>query len=164
MKRMNERYSQKLRDPYMDKGIYKNLTVCPSCNLIFQSKRWIRDEALLEELRSADNGPILKKCPTCRKTDDRYPLGVLNLHGDYLDDHKDEILKTIRNEAEHEERRNPLARIIRLECENSTIRVETSTESLARRLGRVVNKAYQGELTYSFSNSHEVLRAEWHRD
>ncbi len=164
MKRMNERYKLKLRDPYMDKGIYKNLTVCPSCNLVFHNKRWVRDEKLLKELLESQRRPVLKKCPTCRKADDRYPLGILNLSGKYLEEHKEEILNTIRNEAAHEERRNPLARIIYMECENSTIRVETSTESLARRLGRAVNKAFHGELSYSFSDSHEVLRAEWHRD
>ena len=73
-------------------------------------------------------------------------------------------MNTIRNEAAHEEKRNPLARIIHMECENSTIRVETSTDSLARRLGRVLKKAFHGDLSYSFSNNHEILRADWHRD
>ena len=164
MKRMNERYRHKLKDPYMDKGIYKNLTVCPSCNLIFQNKRWVRDESLLKQIEESGQRPASKKCPVCRKADDRYPLGVLNLSGGYLEDHKDLILNTIRNEAAHEEKRNPLARIIHMECENSTIRVETSTDSLARRLGRVVKKAFHGDLSYSFSNNHEILRADWHRD
>jgi NMD protein affecting ribosome stability and mRNA decay len=161
---MDERYNHKHRDPYMTKGNYKNPTICPSCGLIFHNKRWVRDEDLLKEIESSEKDTGRKKCPTCRKADDRYPLGILNLSGKFLDEHKEEIMNTIRNEASNEERRNPLARIIHLEAENSTILIETSTESLARRLGRVVNKAFHGELQYSFSNEHELLRAEWHRD
>ncbi len=160
MKRRDELFGEKLHDPYMDKYIYKDPTICPVCHLVYHNKRWHRNEKLYAELVSKDNVEY-KKCPACRKTEDRYPLGVLHLTGDYVKRKKNEILNLIRNTAEAEEKRNPLARIMRIEETDEGIIVETTTESLARRLGRCVNKAHHGELEYIFSDNQKFLRVEW---
>ena len=163
MKRRNELFGEKLHDPYMDKAIYRDLTVCPNCGLVFHNKRWTRDDALSNKLVSEGKAD-LKKCPACRKAEDRYPLGIVVLSGDYLAEHKDEIMRRIHNEAALEEKRNPLARIINEDVDENRIEIHTTTESLARRLGRVVWKAFHGDLKYIFSDGQKLLRVDWHRE
>ena len=164
MKRLNELYGVKLHDPYMDKSIYKDPTICPECKLIYHNKRWVRDEKFMEKLSKNKKEVDYKKCPACRKTQDDYPLGVLRLKGSYIKTKKREILNLIRNEAEFEEKRNPLARIMKIEEEDEGLLIKTTTESLARRLGRAVDKAHHGELSYSFSDTQKLLRVEWRKD
>jgi len=160
MKRRDELFDVKLHDPYMDKNIYKDPTICPSCHLVYHNKRWHRNEKLYEELVKSDKVDY-KKCPACRKADDHYPLGVLRLTGDYVWKKKDEILNLVRNTAEAEEKRNPLARIMNIIETDEGLIIETTTESLARRLGRCIDKAHHGELEYIFSDSQKFLRVEW---
>lgn len=164
-KRMNEMFDVKLHDPYMDRNIYKDPTICPECHLVYHNKRWTRNEELYKKYIN-DKRTEFKLCPACRKIKDHYPLGVLTLTGSILEDRdrKKEILNLIKNEAEFEEKRNPLARIMSIREEDGSLIVETTTESLARRLGRVVNKAFHGELKYIFSDGQKFLRVEWHKE
>jgi NMD protein affecting ribosome stability and mRNA decay len=164
MKRLNELYDVKLHDPYMDRSIYKDPTVCPDCKLIYHNKRWVRNEELLEKFLKDKKSIDYKKCPACRKTQDDYPLGILRLSGSYIKSKRIEILNLIRNEAEFEEKRNPLARIMKIEEEDNGLLIKTTTESLARRLGRAVNKAHHGEISYIFSDTQKFLRVEWRKD
>lgn len=163
MKRLDSMYDVKLHDPYMDKSIYPDPTVCPECGLIYHNKRWTRDGNLLESLKAKGKEIHKKQCPACRKIKDRYPLGILELRGSLVNDpeKKELILNTIRNESNFEERRNPLARIMEVKEENNAIYIFTTTESLARRLGRVVNKAFKGELTLMFSEDNKFIRVLW---
>jgi len=160
-RRMDELYDVKLHDPYMDRNIYKDPTICPSCNLLYHNKRWFFDDELLEKYKDSAE---MKKCPACRKIEDNYPLGILSLSGNYVTKTKELILNLINNEAEYEKKRNPLARIISIEEDSNKIVIKTTTESLARRLGRAVDKAHHGKIKYTFSEDQKLLRVEWSKD
>jgi aromatic ring-opening dioxygenase LigB subunit len=99
---------------------------------------------------------------------DDYPAGIVTLKGAYLLAHKEEILQTIRNEEENSKHKNPLERIMKIEeslaGSSTTITITTTDSRLARRLGRVVNKANGGELTIKFSHQDELVRVHWERD
>jgi len=166
MKRIDEMYDVKLHDPYMDRTHYKDPTVCPKCGLVYHNKRWTRNEALKKEWLASGTEVAKKLCPACKKIEDRYPLGVLELRGTYLQqkDKKELILNTLRREAENEELRNPLARIMQIQEGDGTLVIYTTTESLARRLGRVINKAFKGDLKISFSETNKFIRVVWERE
>ncbi len=166
MKRIDELYDVKLHDPYMDRTHYKDPTICPQCGLIFHNKRWVRNETLRKELEAAGTEFAKKLCPACKKIEDRYPLGVLELRGGYIKqpDKRELILNTLKHEAENEEARNPLARIMQIREEDGNLVIWTTTESLARRLGRVVYKAFKGDLKISFSENNKFIRVLWERE
>ncbi len=166
MKRIDELYDVKLHDPYMDRSHYKDPTICPKCGLVFHNKRWVRNEELKKKFEASGTEIAHKLCPACKKIEDRYPLGILELRGPYLmnQEKKQLILNTVRREAANEESRNPLARIMQIKEEDGRVVIWTTTESLARRLGRVVYKAFKGDLKISFSESNKFIRVLWERE
>ncbi|RKZ02186.1 MAG: ATPase [Candidatus Hydrothermota bacterium] len=164
MKRLNELYDVKLHDPYMDRSIYKDPTVCPSCKLIYHNKRWFWDEKFYNELMENKDKVNFKECPACRKIRDHYPLGIVYIVKEGVKPHELEDMKRmIKNEAEAEMRRNPLARIIENKDEGDTIVIQTTTETLAKKIAKAVQRTFHGDLTFSFSDGQKLLRIEWKR-
>ncbi len=168
-RRRDEMYDVKLKDPYMDRNIYSDPTICPTCKLIYHNKRWFWDEKLYNELmaeRAKNKDAVtLKECPACRKIKDHYPLGIVYFGLDGLrDDEVENLKRRIANEAEYETKRNPLARIMREYEEDGYYVVETTTETLAKKIAKAVQKTFHGSLDFAFSDGQKFLRIEWTRN
>ncbi len=164
-KRMNEMYDVKLKDPYMDRNIYKDPTICPTCKLIYHNKRWFWDEKLYNELMEKKNEVNFKECPACRKIRDHYPLGIVYFDVSGLrPDEYENLKRRIANEAEYEKDRNPLARIMREYEEDGYYVVETTTETLAKKIAKAVQKTFHGNTQFNFSDGQKFLRIEWSRE
>lgn len=152
-----------LQDPYLLRYSYKEPTVCPECNLIFHDKRWYWDSSKLNELKKMT--VHYQKCPACRKIEDRYPMGIVHLKGEFLKNHIEDMTHLIKNEEKRGLEKNPLERIIKITNKSDEeIIVETTTESLSLRIGRVVKRAFSGEIEYKFSDGVKLIRIEWFRD
>ncbi len=163
--RKNEMYDVKLKDPYMDKTNYEDPTICPTCKLIYHNKRWFWDEKYYNELMEDRNKVHFKECPACRKIRDHYPLGIVRFSLDGLrPDEYENLKRRIENEAEYEMKRNPLARIMNRHEEDGYYIVETTTETLAKKIAKAVEKTFHGKLSYSFSDGQKFLRIEWSRN
>ncbi|MEO0098248.1 MAG: BCAM0308 family protein [candidate division WOR-3 bacterium] len=150
----------KLDDPYLTKKAYPEPTVCPTCGLIYHKKHWKRDEGLKEKLeREAKR----IKCPSCRKIEDHYPMGILTISGSFFLSHKEEINNIIKNTERKEILRNPLDRIMSLKEEKEKMIVETTSENLALALGKALSRAYKGKLEIRFSEDQKMVRVFWER-
>lgn len=148
--------------------IYSNIhfsepSICQKCRAIWKRGRWSLDEALRAEILKWEH-PKTVICPACRRIADDYPAGVVTLRGAYMQAHKEEILQTIRNEAENSKQKNPLERIMKIEENRDGITITTTDSKLARRIGKVVNKANGGELKVKFSRRDELVRVQWERN
>ncbi|KPK70512.1 hypothetical protein AMJ71_02915 [candidate division TA06 bacterium SM1_40] len=152
-----------LEDPYLRRGGYREPTVCPTCGLVFHDKRWRRDDELSHKLHRRKQ-TLLQKCPACRKIEDQYPMGIVTLSGHYLPEHLEDIRNLIRNEEQRGAEKNPLERIIKIEEGERMLVVQTTTESLALRIGRIVFRAHRGSIDYKFSDREKLVRIDWHRD
>lgn len=53
---------------------------------------------------------------------------------------------------------------MRIEGESADVKVETTTDSLARRLARIVHRAYKGELEFRFGEGEKMVRIHWTRE
>ncbi|KPJ50551.1 hypothetical protein AMJ40_02515 [candidate division TA06 bacterium DG_26] len=152
-----------LDDPYLRRSAYKEPTVCPTCKLIYHNKRWFWDSKLVKKLEK--EGAHYQKCPACRKIHDRYPMGILHLSGGFIRAHREDILRLLKNEEKRAMDKNPLERMISIkENDEGLITVETTSESLALRMGRVLTRAYSGDVEYKFSDTQKLVRIEWRRD
>jgi len=148
--------------------IYSNIhfsepSICQKCQAIWKKGRWSLDGALRAEVLKWGR-PKTVICPACRRILDDYPAGIVTLKGAYLQAHKEEVLHTIRNEAENSKLKNPLERIMKIEERKETITITTTDSKLARRIGKVVNKANGGELKVKFSRRDELVRVHWERN
>jgi len=152
-----------IKDPYLKQNIYSDPTICPSCGLVYHNKRWIRNEELKKKFEK-EKKVEYKKCPACRKIEDKYPLGEVKLSGKYLFQHKEEIKNLINNVVEREQNINPLARIMEWKENEEGFEITTTTDTLAKKIGLAVYKACKGEIDIQLVDGHKYIRIKWRRD
>ncbi len=154
-----------LKDPYMSAIEYKDMDVCRVCRNIYHNKRWVKDNDLFERLMKKPEKVSYTVCPSCRKIETHYFEGIVELKGDFLFEHKDEILNLIKNTEKRADYINPLYRIgdIEIDEKDKTIRLATTSADLAQRIGKNIEKAYEGVLGLSFSDDNKLVRVHWER-
>jgi NMD protein affecting ribosome stability and mRNA decay len=162
-------YSQKVakkgidtyKDPYLPKAGPHDMAVCKRCHAIYHNKRWAMDEALYQ--RKKDNKKtLLILCPACQKIRDGYVEGFVTLKGDYLKEHKRDILNLIKNEEERAMGYNPLGRIVDIKDRGAVVEITTTHEKLAQRIGRKMHSAFKGNLEIKMTQD-RVTRVVWSR-
>lgn len=151
-------------DMYLPRWSPKGILYCSSCGAVYYGRRWtlsppdeIRDWA---EFRSDVRSTL---CPACRKIRDRYPSGQLRLVG-ITPEEKREIFRLLRNEEERAREKNPLERIMSILSDGPNWKVETTTEKLAQRLGRCLEKARGGKVIYKWSHNNKFVRVVWQKE
>jgi NMD protein affecting ribosome stability and mRNA decay len=151
-------------DPYTPSTHYEEGTRCPECGAIYHDQHWTMDEAIVIQLTIEREQQPRVVCPTCRKSDARDPGGIVTLRGGFWREHRDEILNLIRNEEKRTLETNPHERLIDIAEEGDSLVVWTTNEKLAQRLGRALEKAYDGELEYQWPVDNKLVRVNWSRD
>ncbi len=141
-------------DTYKTKGKLKEPTVCPECSAVFHKGRWTwgpKPQAAHETL-----------CPACHRIKDLYPKGFLTLKGEFLAEHRDEILGLIRNDEAKEKAEHPLARIMSIEQQDDATVISTTDTHLPRRIGENLHHAYEGDFSFHYDEE-EFIRVFWTR-
>jgi NMD protein affecting ribosome stability and mRNA decay len=143
-------------DPYHSKKKLAEPTVCPECGAIYRAGRWQWGKA------PADAHQDL--CPACQRIKEHCPAGFLTLSGEFLGQHRDEILQLLHHVEAREKAEHPLKRLIMLQDETNGDIVVTSTDPhLARALGEAIHDAYKGDLKFDYQKGEYLLRVSWHR-
>ncbi len=152
-----------LNDPYLNQTDYNDPNICPGCGAVYRNKHWEFDKELTHDIKlKGDYG--VKKCPACRKIEDNYPMGLVFISGNFILEHKNTLLNTIKSEERRAMGKNPLERIIAIEKEDEDrYLVKTTTDTLAHRIGNILHKSFKGNLDYKFTDD-KVLRAFWSRE
>jgi len=161
--RFDKYREEKLHDPYITEKALKEPTICPVCSAIYHKKRWQFDKKMLAELKLSKKYTS-QKCPADRKIEDNYPMGIINLSGSFVAEHRDELVNLIKSEERHALEKNPLEKIMSIKTTKDGIQVETTSETLALRIGRILTRAYKGKHEYSFSYGDKYVTIEWRRD
>ena len=91
-------------------------------------------------------GAIEPLCATCRPINDKFPAGVVTLKGDFVREHKEEMIHLARHEEEAEKKEHPLNRIISIEEDAHGVVINTTDIHLPRRIGEAVKRAFHGEI------------------
>ena len=155
-------HAGRVSEPY-ELAAGQEAAVCEECHALYQGKRWFFDEKLYGKLAGA--GKVRQVvCPTCRKIKDHYVEGYLTLSGEFLVQHKDEIVTLLEKEAGKVGNRSCDDRIIQMVPEGDhKLVVETTTEKLAQHLGRTIYKAYKGDLGFQWGEPNKFVRVYWSR-
>lgn len=148
------------KDPYMNLVAPADMSFCSGCNAIYHNKRWrLATEAELKESSTLAQAT----CPSCHKISDNFAGGYVTLKGEFLVDHKDEILNLIWNNEDLARHNNPLDRIIEIKDKGEVVEVMTTTDKFAQRLGRIIGKSYSGSVEYKWSDDVRIARVTWVR-
>jgi NMD protein affecting ribosome stability and mRNA decay len=153
---------QQYGDPYLPTFDPGEVAVCRICHAIFQRRHWSFNEREFRRL-SVQRATRLIQCPACRKIADDYAEGEVSVGGGFSHAHRTELLNLIHNEAVRAMGINPLERIIRMSETDGWLRITTTNEKLAQRIGRALRRAYQGRVRYKWSADTKYLRVEWTR-
>jgi NMD protein affecting ribosome stability and mRNA decay len=142
-------------DPYQPRRKPAGPALCPGCGAVYRRGRW--------SWSAAPRNATRHSCPACRRTAERNPAGYVRLSGAFLAQHRDEVLRLVRNEEARETRNHPLQRIMALRETGKAVEIATTDVHLARRLGEAVRSAFRGELEVKYSRDEHLVRVRWTR-
>jgi len=89
-------------------------------------------------------------CPACRRINDKFPAGVVELRGALGGHQKAEIVRLARYQKEVEKSEHPLNRTINIDEDADGIVINTADIHLPRRIGEAVKRAFHGSLKEDF--------------
>jgi NMD protein affecting ribosome stability and mRNA decay len=155
MLQREQRLRERVHDSYKSKGKLSGPAHCPDCGAIHRHGRW--------SWGAAEPGSQAQCCPACHRIRDRFPAGYVTLQGEFLQAHRDEILKRVRSCEDAEKAEHPLRRIIAIDKGGEGLLVTTTDPFLARRIGEVLHDAYKGKLDTHYNEEENLLRVFWRR-
>jgi hypothetical protein len=140
--------------------------VCAGCGAVYVRKHWSRATAARLRAKQAGQPIRVKICAGCRRRRSGVPHGFVHVDGEFVRTHRADIVSLLKNEAARAADDNPLAQIIDWHENGHTddVLVTTTTEHLAIRLGRALEKAFDGKVLYGFSHENKLAHVWWHRD
>lgn len=146
---------ERVHDPYKARLKLPEPTACPQCKAVYRHGRWSWGE------RPAGANEAL--CQACHRIKDKYPAGELTLRGDFVKDHKTEILHLAQNEEKLETGEHPLNRIMDIEDRGDRVVITTTDIHLPRRIGEAIRRAYKGDLDFHYEEGSYSIRVLWKR-
>jgi NMD protein affecting ribosome stability and mRNA decay len=142
-------------DPYRVTRKPPEPTVCPTCQAVFAGGRWTWDRI--------PHDAHEQQCPACQRIRDEFPAGYVMVKGEFIRDHRDEIVALIAAKEQSSKAAHPLQRIMAIEDVREGLQVTTTDSNLARGIGEALHDAYKGDLKLRYSRDENLLRATWKR-
>jgi NMD protein affecting ribosome stability and mRNA decay len=130
---------------------------------VFDGLKWIYDEGEHSKLMRTKKAEVTL-CPGHQRLEKRRVDGVVTLKGEFLESHYDEAINLINNIAEKQQQRNVAALVYNMHKNGDGIMVETTDTSLAERIGKEFEKAFNGNLAIQWLDDAEFVRVNWSRD
>ncbi|MFC7048850.1 BCAM0308 family protein [Emcibacter nanhaiensis] len=148
---------EEIHDPYMKRSKPAEPTVCPSCEVVFSNGRWHWSD-------QKPAGAHEEFCPACQRIRDKAPAGFLTLSGDFLAEHRDEIMNLVHNKVEQEMQEHPFNRLMAFEEQDDGSLLLSFTDlHLPRGVGEALQHAYKGELKIDAPKDEFLVRVYWQR-
>ena len=157
MERRNKLIQEYNHDPYYLKEKINDPAVCRQCGVVYRN-------GTFEWVEKAPTKAAKISCPACKRIEARYEGGVLYLEGEFLAKHKDEIINIIKNTEYNERNSRPLERIIDMVVNDGKIKIKTTYEHMARRIGEAVHKACKGNMSIQYPEGEKYVRIAWSRN
>lgn len=131
-------------------------TACHACGGLFARKTWRHDHPVTE--RTYDR-VVWRLCPACRQTSRGEGYGKVVIRG--ARDAEDAIRRRIANVASRARSTQPQRRLVDVTSGKSGLEVITSSQKLAHRVARELEKAFGGRATYAWDANDGSLLAVW---
>ncbi len=160
--RVQDRNGKSIHDTYYNQALPQDYSYCNKCHAIFHHKHWYFNPDELEKLQKSN--AVVVQCPACQKIEDKYASGIVTLKGDFIKEHREEILNLIHNEEERAMGLNPLERIIAITPQGEGYEVTTTHEKLAQRIGKRLHRSFSGNVAYRWTPQDKMARVCWNRD
>ena len=151
----NKLIQPKRQDTYKSRGKIQEPAVCSGCGAVFLDGRW--------SWAAAPKGANKATCAACQRVADRFPAGRIEIGGDFFNEHREEILRLVRNVEAVEKKERPLERIMAITDDGAQTVVTTTGIHVARRIGESLSRSYQGEFGFKYGDGEDSIRVTWSR-
>lgn len=147
-----------VHDPYMPRGKLAEPTICPVCGVVYRQGRW------QWHANSSSNDAHRELCPACQRIRDKVPAGYLTLSGEFLQQHRDEIMRLVYNKEREQNAQHPLKRLMGVQDQdNGSVLLTFTDMHLPRGVGEAIERAYEGELDIQYTSEANIVRVFWRR-
>ena len=133
-------------------------SVCDVCGSVYTAKTWRRDRPLPAKMMNAAGWTV---CPACKQTKSGKYFGRVVVRGSNAISNLDAIRSRIANVEQRAEFTQPERRIISSKWDGATLEVLTTSQKLAHRIARELQKAFGGRASYTWSDEDGSLTAIW---
>ncbi|GAB4579023.1 MAG: BCAM0308 family protein [Anaerolineales bacterium] len=147
---------EKRHDVFPTKGDWPEPTMCQSCGAVYSKGRW--------SWATVEGKAHTTTCPACRRIQENFPAGYIEVSGAFFRQHENEILNLVQNTEKLEKSAHPLERIIAVEPNVQKTLITTTGIHIARRIGEAISRAYQGEYSIQYADGEKRIRVFWQRD
>lgn len=155
-RRKDRLIKDKRKDVYVDQVVLKEPAVCIKCNAVYVNGRWA--------WKTTEQPKSKTTCPACRRINDNYPSGYIEITGRFFNQHSSEIVNLIKNVERLEKSERPLERIIFISKDKSKTVITTTGIHIARRIGEALSRSYQGNYYFQYAEGEKSIRVFWNRD
>jgi hypothetical protein len=151
----NKMIQPERHDTYKSRGKLQEPTVCSGCGAVYVDGRW--------SWSGAPKGAHKALCAACHRIADWFPAGRIEIGGAFFKDHREEILRLVRNVEATEKKERPLERIMAITDDGDQTVVTTTGIHIARRIGESLSHSYQGEHDFRYGDGEDSIRVTWSR-
>jgi NMD protein affecting ribosome stability and mRNA decay len=133
-------------------------SVCDICGSVYTAKTWRRDRPLPAKIVNAAAWTI---CPACKQAKSGKFFGRVLVRGASAISNLDAVRARIANVERRAEFTQPERRIISCKSDGLGLEVLTTSQKLAHRIARELQKAFGGRAVYTWSDGDGALTAIW---
>jgi hypothetical protein len=131
-------------------------SLCELCGCVYSAKRWKRNLLLAHEALALGAWTV---CPACLQVEAGRYYGQVEVTGLGVAAKLDSIRRRIANVERRARFTQPERRVVASEWDGSTLEVRTTSQKLAHRIARELEKAFGGHARYHWSEPLGKLHA-----
>jgi hypothetical protein len=147
----------------------RDFIVCPECEAVYYHKSWhhgmegaVKDQ--MPEEFADKHGIKFRTCPACQMKKDKVYEGEVIIRVGKSGGVKSDILNAVKNSDKQAQDRDPMDRVLWIDDRGSEVRVYTSENQLAVKIGKKINSAFKGgKLNIKYSGKEDTARVVWER-
>ncbi len=132
---------------------------CKQCGAVFSRRVWRRDRKITGALLDRMSWTV---CPACRQAEAGEYYGRVLIRGAYAAEHDEAIRRRIANVDKKAQFTQPQRRVLSAQRDGAGIEVLTTSQKLAHRIVRELQKTFRGRASYHWSED-GTLYAVWQR-
>jgi NMD protein affecting ribosome stability and mRNA decay len=137
----------------------KDPTVCDGCGSVYTRKQW--RSGTLRSTRALLDTASWGRCPACEQVGRGEGYGRVLISGAFVAENVDRIERRIRNVAARAQWTQTQRRLVSCDRIDSGLEVITTSQKLAHRLVREMEKAFGGTTRFVWASDDGSLFATW---
>jgi NMD protein affecting ribosome stability and mRNA decay len=137
-------------------------TLCARCGAVYGHKTWRRSAVRLRRALAREVPPSI--CPACAQVQAGLYRGRVVLRGSFVARQEEAICRRIANVAARARFTQPERRVVSVRRDGDGLEVRTTSEKLAHRIARELEKAFGGRTCYVWSHRERTLLAIWRNE